>query len=188
MRCCIWAVADLSRVSVVYRQARTSHWRICFPDNGEEHGSGGAHVAAHVIALIFALATAYNLKRGRDCDLASRETGCFGYLSELSYVSVLIRVYVRLALASVDSETNNGIYFNRVVAPEGGPEFPAMQSHQDFGGSFGGAGFENFEVFQVAGAIEGAGDYYVGGTESLREIFVHGLGRAQSLAGGMGRR
>lgn len=38
-----WEFVGLLRLSVVHRHARAGYWRVCFPDDGEEHRSGKEH-------------------------------------------------------------------------------------------------------------------------------------------------
>ena len=65
---------------------------------------------------------------------------------------------VLIAVVGVDVEAEDGVYFNRLHTAHGGAELPGGQGSHDFRGHGGGAGFEDLEIFQVAGSVEFAFD------------------------------
>src|SRR5271169_825186 len=73
-------------------------------------------------------------------------------------------------LARIDPKSQECVYFHWLISAHCGAEFPTVQSHQNLRGSFGGAGLECSQVFQISGAVEDAGEYYVGRTQSLGQV------------------
>lgn len=94
--------------------------------------------------------------------------------------------YRSIAIIGVDVEAQDGVDFYGLGAALGGAEFPGGEGGQDFGGHGGGAGFEDLEIFQVAGGVEGAFDDDAGVREIGGEIGAKTLraGESSGVVGG----
>jgi len=62
------------------------------------------------------------------------------------------------AVVGVDVEAEDGIDFDGLGAAGSGAEFPAGKCGHDFRGHGSRAGFEDLQIFQVAGGVEFAFD------------------------------
>jgi len=69
---------------------------------------------------------------------------------------------VLIAVVGVDVEAEDGVDFDGLRATHGGTKLPAGQGGHDLRGHGGGAGFEDLQIFQVAGSVEFAFDHDAG--------------------------
>lgn len=63
-----------------------------------------------------------------------------------------------ITVVGVDTEAEDGVHFNWLLAAHGGTELPTGKGGHDFRGHGGGAGFEDLQMLQVAGSVQRASD------------------------------
>ncbi len=80
-----------------------------------------------------------------------------------------------VAVASVDVEAEDGVDFYGLGAAHGGAELPTGQGSHDLRGHCGWAGFEDLEIFQIAGSIESAFDHDAGVGKVCGQIGANSL-------------
>jgi hypothetical protein len=80
-----------------------------------------------------------------------------------------------IPVVGVDAEAEDGVDFDGLLAAHGGTKFPGGECRHNLGGHGGGAGFEDLQIFQIAGSIQRALDYEARVREVSGEIGAQAL-------------
>jgi hypothetical protein len=92
------------------------------------------------------------------------------------------------AVVGVDTEAQDRSDFYGLVAAHGRLELPTAQGKKDFCGHIRRSGFQDADVFQVAGSVESARNYHAGVGQAVSQIGAHcgwgREGRTVGMAGG----